>query len=157
MIKKAIELTVILLFFSSCVFAQTITEKTKRHIFKGEINRQGKAVGCHHINAINKYKTAQLVEKTRKNGPNGLFKAKVKVKNEEGQWIAKVSNQGYSTFFPEDWSEEKTIEAIKEAYKNKRNVNGELWEGKTNDGIIIQFYAKRDGTIASAYPKDWTR
>lgn len=157
MIKRAITFIGIFLFFSSCLFAQTITEKTKRHIFKGEINRQGKAVGCHHIHAINKYKTAQLIDKTRKNGPHGLFKAKVKVKNEDDKWVAKVSNQGYSTFFPEDWSEEKTIEAIQEAYQNRRQVNGELYEGKTNEGIILQFYAKPDGTIASAYPKDWTR
>lgn len=156
MIKKAIKLIGIFLFLSSCLFAQTITEKTKRHIFKGEINRQGKAVGCHHIHAINKYKTAQLMAKTRKNGPHGLFKAKVKVKNEDDKWVAKVSNQGYSTFFPEDWSDEKTIEAIEEAYQNKRLVNNELYEGKTTEGIILQFYAKPDGTIASAFPKDWT-
>lgn len=146
-----------LLLFSLTLCAQTITEKTKRHIFKGEINRQGKAVGCRHVNAINEYKTAQLVPNTRKNGPNGLFKAKVPVKNVDGRWITKVSNGGYSTFFPEDWSEEKTLEAISEAYRGKRKVNGELYEGKTKDGITIQFYAKPDGFIASAFPKDWTR
>jgi hypothetical protein len=146
-----------LLLFSLTLSAQTITEKTKRHIFKGEINRQGKAVGCHHINAINQYKTAQLVPNTRKNGPNGLFKAKVRVKDEDGRWIAKVSNGGYSTFFPEGWSEEKTMDAIKEAYRGKRRINGELFEGKTKEGITIQFYAKPDGFIASAFPKDWTR
>ncbi|MFM7488087.1 MAG: EndoU domain-containing protein, partial [Cytophagales bacterium] len=68
-----------------------------------------------------------------------------------------VSNGGYSTFFPEDCSEEKTLEAISEAYRGKRKVNGELYEGKTKDGITIQFYAKPDGFIASAFPKDWTR
>lgn len=155
--NKALHLLLPFLLLGQLAFAQTITEKTKRHIFKGEINRQGNAVGCHHIHAINKYKTAQLIAKTRKNGPHGLFKAKVKVKNEDGKWVAKVSNQGYSTFFPEDWSEEKTIEAIQEAYQNKRLVNGELYKGKTTEGIILQFYAKPDGTIASAYPKDWTR
>ncbi|MFM7488469.1 MAG: EndoU domain-containing protein, partial [Cytophagales bacterium] len=75
-------------FWAAAIFVnavrQTITEKTKRHIFKGEINRQGKAVGCRHVNAINEYKTAQLVPNTRKNGPNGLFKAKVPVKNVDG-------------------------------------------------------------------------
>jgi hypothetical protein len=157
MAKGLFSLAVTLLTLSLTLCAQTITEKTKRHIFKGEINRQGKAVGCHHVNAINQYKTAQLILNTRKNGSNGLFKAKVRVKNEDGRWITKVSNGGYSTFFPEDWSEEKTIEAIKEAYRSKRRVNSELFEGKTKDGITIQFYAKPDGFIASAFPKDWTR
>ncbi len=137
--------------------AQTLSEKAKKHIFKGEINRQGKAVGCHHTLAINEYKTSQLVEGTRKNGPNGLFKAKVKVKNGNGKWVAKVSNQGYSTFYPESWSEEKTEKEILHAFSNKRKVNGDLWEGKSSEGIIIQMYLKDDDTIASAFPKDWTR
>jgi hypothetical protein len=137
--------------------AQKLSEKAKKHIFKGEINRQGKAVGCHHILATNEYKTSQLVEGTRKNGPNGLFKAKVKVKNRNGKWVAKVSNQGYSTFYPESWSEEKTEKEILHAFGNKRNVNGDLWEGKSSEGIIIQMYLKDDDSIASAFPKDWTR
>jgi Bacterial EndoU nuclease len=137
--------------------AQTLSEKTKKHIFKGEINRQGKAVGCHHILAISKYKTSQIVEGTRKDGLNGLFKAKVKVKNGNGKWVAKVSNQGYSTFYPESWSEEKTEKEIFHAFGNKRKVNGDLWEGKSSEGIIIQMYLKDDDSIASAFPKDWTR
>lgn len=118
--NKALHLLLPFLLLGQLAFAQTITEKTKRHIFKGEINRQGNAVGCHHIHAINKYKTAQLIAKTRKNGPHGLFKAKVKVKNEDDKWVAKVSNQGYSTFFPEDWSEEKTLRLSKKLTK----ING---------------------------------
>jgi hypothetical protein len=142
---------------SNFAFSQKLSEKAKKHIFKGEINRQGKAVGCHHILAINEYKTSQLVEGTRKNGPNGLFKAKVKVKNGNGKWVAKVSNQGYSTFYPESWSEEKTEKEILHAFDNKRKVNGDLWEGKSSEGIIIQMYLRDDNTIASAFPKDWTR
>jgi Bacterial EndoU nuclease len=138
-------------------FAQTLSEKAKRHIFKGEINRRGKAVGCHHMSAITEYKTSQIVSGTRKNGPNGLFKAKVKIKNENGKWISKVSNQGYSTFYPESWSEEKTEKEIVHAFGNKRKVNGDLWEGKSTEGIIIQMYLKDDDSIASAFPKDWTR
>ncbi|MFM8913509.1 MAG: EndoU domain-containing protein [Flammeovirgaceae bacterium] len=157
MAKRFLSLWVLLSTLAVTLCAQTITEKTKRHIFQGEINRQGKAVGCHHINAINQYKTAQLVPNTRKNGPSGIFKAKVRVKDRNGRWIAKVSNGGYSTFFPETWGEEKTLEAIKEVYNNKRKINGDLYEGKTKDGIAIQFYAKPDGFIASAFPKDWTR
>ena len=145
------------LVLPSFASGQIISEKTKRHIFQGEINRQGKAVGCHHIFAITKYKTSQLVDKSRKNGPKDIFKAKVKVKDENGRWIAKVSNQGFSTFYPESWNENKTLEAILEAYHTKRKVNGELWEGKCKEGIIIQMYVKSDGSIASAFPKDWTR
>jgi hypothetical protein len=148
---------ILLLVAGEHTFGQILTEKTRRHIFKGEINRQGKAVGCHHIFAINEYKTSQLVEGTRKDGPNGLFKAKVKVKNENGKWIAKVSNRGYSTFYPEDWSEKKTEKEILHAFVNKRKVNGDLWEGKSREGIIIQMYLKEDGDIATAFPKDWTR
>jgi hypothetical protein len=147
----------LLLVVGHSAFTQSLSEKARKHIFKGEINRKEKAVGCHHILAINEYKTSQIVEGTRKNGPNGLFKAKVKVKNGSGKWIAKVSNGGYSTFYPESWSEEKTEKEILHAFKNKRKVNGDLWEGKSSEGIIIQMYLKNDDSIASAFPKDWTR
>jgi Bacterial EndoU nuclease len=157
--KKIFQFSVLLLLFAigHSALAQSLSEKARKHIFKGEINRQGKAVGCHHILAINEYKTSQLVEGTRKDGPNGLFKAKVKVKNGSGKWIAKVSNGGYSTFYPESWSEEKTEKEILQAFKNKRKVNGDLWEGKSSEGIIIQMYLRDDDSIASAFPKDWSR
>lgn len=146
-----------MLLWASVASGQVITAKTERHIFQGEINRQGKAVGCHHLRAVTHYKTAQLVEGTRQNGPNQIFKAKVKIKSASGRWVAKVSNGGYSTFFPEHWSEGKTKEEIMRAYQNRRPVSGDLYEGKCSEGWIIQFYVSDDGSIASAFPRDWTR
>lgn len=145
------------LSLSVAVHGQLITPKTERHIFKGEINRQGKAVGCHHIRAISFYKTAQMISGTRVNGPYGIFKAKVKIKSASSRWITKVSNGGYSTFFPEEWSEAKTKEEILLAFQGKRLVSGDLYEGKCSDGWMIQFYLTDEGKIATAFPRDWTR
>jgi Bacterial EndoU nuclease len=155
--KNIFALNFLLLTSLSALQAQHLSPKAEKHIFQGEINRQGKAVGCHHIRAINFYKTAQIVEGTRTNGPNGLFKAKVKVKSASGKWVDKISNGGYSTFFPEKWTEEKTKAEIEKAFQNKRQVNGDLYEGKCSEGWIIQFYVNDDETIPTAYPRDWSR
>ena len=157
LMKKIFVIHFLLLTSSYVLTAQHITTKAEKHIFQGEINRQGKAVGCHHIRAINIYQTGQIIEGTRTNGPNGLFKAKVKVKSSSGKWVEKISNGGYSTFFPEKWSEEKTKSEIEKAFPNKRQVNGDLYEGKCSEGWIIQFYVNDDETISTAYPRDWTR
>lgn len=125
--KGVIALNLLLLIGVVTMHGQHLTAKAEKHIFKGEINRQGKAVGCHHMRAINFYKTAQIIEGTRVNGPNGLFKAKVKVKSPSGKWVEKISNNGYSTFFPEKWTEEKTKAEIEKAFQNRRQVNGDLY------------------------------
>ena len=81
----------------------------------------------------------------------------MKVKSASGKWVEKISNGGYSTFFPEKWSEEKTKAEIEKAFQSKRQVNGDLYEGKCSEGWIIQFYVNHDETISTAYPRDWTR
>lgn len=154
---KFIFVTLVTSLLTIATAAQPITEKTRQHIFKGEINRSGKAVGCHHHRAVETYRTARLVNNSVINGPHQLFKAKVEIKDSRGRWIRKVSNGGYSTFFPKDWSEEKTEEEILKVYEGRRRVTGDLYEGKCSEGWIIQMYVSRDGRIATAFPRDWQR
>ncbi|MFN8320501.1 MAG: EndoU domain-containing protein [Saprospiraceae bacterium] len=84
-----------------------------KHIFHGEI-KNGKAYGCHHIRAVKDGKAKLLSNKIEISSPGlGIYKAKVEVDG-----IPKIDNDGYSTFFPDNWNEMKTMDKIKEAQNN---------------------------------------
>ena len=65
------------------------------------------------------------------------------------------------TFFPSDWSREKVINAIYEAYENfmqsgvppllAKNGKYEL-SGFTKEGIKIEMYITKNGRVTTAYP-----
>ena len=82
------------------------------HIFEGEINRRGEAVGYHYED----YPTAKgsIIEGTKtKINNNGVYKARVEI---EG--IKKINP---STFFPENLSPQEVVDAINEAYIKRVN------------------------------------
>lgn len=134
--------------------------KAEKHIFEGEIKeKNGKllANGCHHYSAIEKG-TARIISNTEKKNTNGIFKAKVEIYYKTKQiWIKKVSNGGYSTFFPKIWSISKTKQEILTAYKNKvkvPNTNNE-YRAYCSNNIEVRMYLKDNGEIISAFPADW--
>jgi hypothetical protein len=134
--------------------AHSFNQKAEKHIFEGEINpNNGKAGGVHHINAV-KNGTAIIDESSIVEGTNGTFKAKIKVKNADGVWIAKTTNGGFSTFFPNTWSKEKVIEEIMDAFENRKLVPGTQSEfaGFTAEEMEIRMYINSDGQITSAFP-----
>jgi hypothetical protein len=67
----------------------------------------------------------------------GVYKAKVEVNG-----IPKISNGGESTFFPKDWSPQKVVDSINEAFENKQFVEGtkNKFRGLTADGLKIEMY-----------------
>lgn len=140
-----------------------ITTKTKTHILEGEVGwgyvkgeKVWTAKGVHHISAIENG-FAKIDEATLVEGPNGIYKAKVFVK-EGGNWIPKLTNEGYSTFFPKSWGKNKILNEISNAYKNKKLVGGNEWKGFSSNGKIeIRLYLNKEGNIISAFPKDWER
>jgi hypothetical protein len=131
-----------------------IDSKGLKHILRGEINGAGKATGVHSISAVD-LGTARQVG-TKIDGPNGLYKVKVEVKDAHGNWIAKISNDGYSTFFPDDWNQIKVMENIAHAHHTASKVPGtsNTYYGFSIDGSIeIRMFLKSDGTVISAFPK----
>ncbi|GEM_PF-1646622 len=130
-------------------------EKAKKHIFYGEISASGSVGGVHHISAINSG-SARIVPGTRTDDPNGsgLYEAKVEVKDDNGIYQPKLTNRGgYSTFFPDSWNQQKVLEEIAYAYKNRIPVSGNIFEGTSIDGLIkIQMYLRSDKSIISAFP-----
>lgn len=147
------------------VFAQSspMGSRAIKHIFEGDVkvkNGRIQANGCHHMQAV-KDKKARLVEGSLLKGPNGVTKAKVQIYDFKTlRWVSKVSNSGYSTIFPEDWSKEKTIKEILFAYQHRKKVPGgynEYWARSEDGKIEIRMYINEQEEIISAFPKDWTR
>jgi hypothetical protein len=55
-------------------------------------------------------------------------------------------------FFPDTWTENQVINAIKGAYNNATQIgNTNNWVG-TSNGISIMIYKAQDGKIISAFP-----
>ena len=127
---------------------KVITSKALKHIFHGEINKSGKAVGFHYegadMQAINNTKTTTV---TSPPNARGVYEAKVTVKG-----VVKVAK---STFFPKKWTKLDVVKAIGEAHKNRSQFNpskATYFEGKSDDGMTIGMYLNGDGTIATAFP-----
>lgn len=145
-----------------------ITEKGFKHIFTIEEN----CSGCHHIVA---QKCGLIKIEKIKVGKNGVFIAKIeKIK---GISCKKES----STFFPEHWSVQTTLNKIEEAYQNsyviskntkpkydnddnddnehqnsdgRRTYDNEVRMGKTSEGITIKIIMDNENSdkIFNAYP-----
>ncbi|MFD6209579.1 T7SS effector LXG polymorphic toxin [Peribacillus sp. NPDC060253] len=116
------------------------TIDTMRHVYHGEINRRGKAVGYHHESMMG----GKIVPGTEEAPDiNGVYRAKVEING-----VMKIAK---STFFPKDWDRVKVNNAINEAFENKIK-DGNRYVGRTSSGIDIGMYLNRDGTIATAFP-----
>ncbi|QOS90833.1 T7SS effector LXG polymorphic toxin [Peribacillus sp. JNUCC41] len=116
------------------------TIDTMRHVYHGEINRRGKAVGYHHESMMG----GKIVPGTEETPDiNGVYRAKVEING-----VTKIAK---STFFPKDWDRVKVNNAINEAFENKIK-DGNRYVGRTSSGIDIGMYLNRDGTIATAFP-----
>ena len=119
------------------------------HILEGEVNRRGKAVGYHYEGFVDS--KGSVIEGTRTEPDElGVYVAKVEVDG-----VAKESNGGRSTFFPEDWTPQEVVDAINEAYEYKEFVTGSTntYVGELENGMQIQMYIDQNtDKIISAFP-----
>lgn len=116
------------------------------HIFDGTLNKKGKATGYHYSRV--KDSKGQIINGTRgKKDENGVFTAKVEVDG--------VKKEGFSSFYPEDWSPQDVVDAINTAYKDaladKQNPRGSLWIGHAGK-LEIDMYLDDNRKILTAYP-----
>ncbi|MGN4613838.1 EndoU domain-containing protein [Bacillus cereus group sp. MYBK71-2] len=79
----------------------------------------------------------------------GIYKAKIEVNG-----TPKTANGGFSTFFPKEWSSQKIVDNVNEAYNTKRHIIGNTYKGVGSDGIEITMYIDSNGKIISAFPKE---
>ena len=128
---------------------ENFREGALEHILEGEINRRGKAVGFHYEG----FPTTKgsIIEGTKSVPDNlGIYTGKVKVNG-----IEKISNGGQSTFFPENWTSQEVVDAINEAFANKKFVQGtrNTFIGELSNGMQIEMYIDNAiNKIISAFP-----
>ncbi|WP_338684017.1 T7SS effector LXG polymorphic toxin [Bacillus velezensis] len=117
------------------------TTGTMKHIYHGEVNKRGKAVGYHHESMMG----GKIIPGTEKKpDKNGVYMAKVEVGS-----VKKIAD---SSFFPREWNRADVLKAIDKAYHTRKQVRSNKYRGVTSTGIKIEMYLNSDGTIATAYP-----
>ena len=118
------------------------------HIFDGQINKRGRAVGFHARPAGKDPANARVIKIER--GPNrfGVYEARVKIrKSFFHKWLAKRS-----TMFPDAMSRQAVIEAILHAYRNRATGDSVKFRGPSGLGFTVEGYLLRGGRINTAYP-----
>lgn len=125
---------------------KNFAKKTLEHIFDGTINGKGNATG-YHYNQVTDSKGEIISGTESKKDSRGVFTAKVKVSGKK--------KNGFSTFYPEEWTPQQVVDAINEAYayalNDKSNPHGSLWIGYSGD-LEIDMYLDSNKKITTAYP-----
>ncbi|MDC2864642.1 EndoU domain-containing protein [Bacillus sp. BP-3] len=118
-----------------------LNNKSVEHLFHGNFNRYREAGGYHHESMMGEGKIKPGTEST----PNrfGVYTAEIEVSG--------VPKSSPSTFFPKHWDRTQVLEAIHEAYNNKRRINGNLYSGRTSAGMEIRLVLIND-KIITVYP-----
>ncbi len=83
------------------------------------------------------------------NPVTGVYKAKV-INPISG--TVKGGNQGYSTFFPDNWTAQQKVDAMNEAYNNRVFDAGNQYTG-TYGNIKIRMYLDANKEVISAFPE----
>ncbi len=125
---------------------ENFSKKTLEHIFDGTINSKGNATG-YHYSKVTDSKGKIITGTESDKDEHGVFTAKVKVSG--------VKKNGFSSFFPENWTPQQVVDAINDAYKDalddKSNPHGSLWIGYSGD-LEIDMYLDNNKKITTAYP-----
>jgi len=125
---------------------ENFTDSAIEHIFEGQVNARGKAVGYHYEGIEG---TSGNVIPGMESSVNniGIYKAKVEVNG-----IPKTANGGFSSFYPKSMSPQEVIGSINEAYRNRVYIRGNTYSGLTSSGMEIEMFLDKNGKIISAYP-----
>ena len=125
---------------------ENFTESAIEHIFEGQVNARGKAVGYHYKGIEGT--SGNVIPETESSTNNfGIYKAKVEVNG-----IPKTANGGFSSFYPKSMSPQEVIGSINEAYRNRVYIRGNTYSGLTSSGMEIEMFLDKNGKIISAYP-----
>ncbi|PGD89755.1 hypothetical protein COM47_00570 [Bacillus wiedmannii] len=119
-----------------------LNNKAVEHLFHGNFNRNREPGGYHHESMMGGGKIKPGTESP----PNrfGVYTAEIEVNG--------VLKGSPSTFFPKHWDRTQVMEAIHEAFNNKRHRHGNVYSGKTSEGMEIRFVLIND-KIITVYPK----
>ena len=115
---------------------ENFTDSAIEHIFEGQVNTRGKAVGYHYEGIEGT--SGKIILGTESSINNfGVYKAKVEVDG-----IPKTANGGYSTFYSKDRSPQQVVDAINQAYSNCELKPGtrNTYQGVANNGMQIDMF-----------------
>lgn len=125
---------------------ENFTDSAIEHIFEGQVNARGKAVGYHYEGIEGT--SGNVIPGTESSVNNiGIYKAKVEVNG-----IPKTASGGFSSFYPKSMSPQEVIGSINEAYRNRVYIRGNTYSGLTSSGMEIEMFLDKNGKIISAYP-----
>ncbi len=123
------------------------TSSAIEHIFEGQINSKGEAVGYHYDQIEGT--PGKIVSGTKSSlDSHGVYKGKVEVSG-----TTKTGNRGYSTFYPDNMSPQQVVDGIYTAYQQRVYKTGNIYYGYTSKGIKITMYLNDDNKIISAFPE----
>ena len=127
-----------------------------KHIFNGEVKTASAGKGKTRLEATG-YHTEVI-----KNAEGRIIPGTKSELNEKGVYQGRVTVNGIrqrtmggmSTFFPEHWSPQHIVNAINEAYANKRLKTNTLnmYEGSSSEGVRIRMRVNANGKIVNVYP-----
>ena len=129
---------------------ENFTDSAIEHIFEGQVNARGKAVGYHYEGIEGT--SGNVIPGTESSTNNfGIYKAKVEVNG-----IPKTANGGFSTFYSKNLSPQQVVDAINEAYSNCELKLGtrNTYQGVANNGMKIDMFLDQSGKIISAFPEE---
>jgi hypothetical protein len=137
------------------------------HVFEGEINASGRAVGFHHLGdgtlSAGKARVDRIVTAP---DINGFYKAEISVfDSRSNTWIPKTlrnGTPGFSTMWPNEWKPQEVFDEIYSAFANARvgSIPGQpsnYWEGISARGFKIGGYLTgartlNPGDLNTAFP-----
>ena len=129
---------------------ENFTDSAIEHIFEGQVNARGKAVGYHYKGIEGT--SGNVIPGTESSVNNiGVYKAQVEVNG-----IPKTANGGFSTFYSKNLSPQQVVDAINEAYSNCELKLGtrNTYQGVANNGMKIDMFLDQSGKIISAFPEE---
>lgn len=117
------------------------------HIFEGQVNKRGKAVGFHSRPGGKNPADARVTRVIDKPNRAGVYTADVEVRNRSGRWLRKRS-----TFYPDRLSREEILAAVLKAWNERDETQGNLFRGPSGKGFTIEGRTLDNGDINTAYP-----
>ncbi len=127
--------------------AENFTDSSIEHIFEGQVNGRGKAVG-YHYEGIEGTAGKTITGSELPANELGVYKAQVEVNG-----VPKTANGGFSSFFSKNMSPQEVVDAINEAYSNHVLKTGNEYYGYSSNGMKITMYLNKEGKIISAFPE----
>lgn len=125
------------------------------HVFDGEVNKRGQAVGFHHRSGGKDPSTATMTKATSDPDHQGIYTGKVAVNDPKTG--TQVPKRAESTFYPDDKTPKEINNAIQGAYVNRKPVPGKpanYFQGTApHSKLAIGGYTDpKTGNINTAYP-----